>query len=76
MKLIVTIEYRTRWGEELVCCLGDRRIRMTYASDGIWQGEAARFNPDGSGNTGMKSLRTARLYGVNGKNDGLLILSS
>ena len=46
MKLIVTIEYRTRWGEELVCCLGDRRIRMTYASDGIWQGEAARFNPD------------------------------
>lgn len=46
MKLIVTIEYRTRWGEELVCCLGDRRIRMMYVSDGIWQGEAARFSPD------------------------------
>ena len=39
MKLIFRIEYRTRWGENLVLRRGGRRHAMHYAADGIWQAE-------------------------------------
>ena len=39
MKLIFRIEYRTRWGENLVLRRGGRRYAMHYAADGIWQAE-------------------------------------
>ena len=45
MKLNLSIEYRTSWGEELVLCLGGKRYPMAYVAEGIWQGEVARFNP-------------------------------
>lgn len=38
MKLVFDIEYRTRWGEQLVLLLGKRRIAMQYTEDGIWHG--------------------------------------
>ena len=44
MKLNVTIEYRTSWGEELVLCLGGKRYPLAYTSEGIWEGEIARLN--------------------------------
>jgi len=46
MKLNISIEYRTNWGEELVLCLGGRRYPLVYVSDGLWKGEIARFNPE------------------------------
>ena len=46
MKLNISIEYRTNWGEEVVLCLGGRRYPLSYFAEGIWQGEIARFNPE------------------------------
>ena len=40
MKITFEIEYRTRWGEELVLLLGKRRIALQYADNGIWSGTA------------------------------------
>ncbi len=42
MKLNVSIEYKTAWGEEIVLCLGGRRYPLTYVEDGLWQGEISR----------------------------------
>jgi len=44
MKLNISIEYRTNWGEDLVLCLGGKRYPLSYVSDGLWQGEVARVN--------------------------------
>ena len=46
MKLSISIEYRTNWGEEIVLCLGGKRYPLTYVAEGIWKGEIARFNPE------------------------------
>ena len=46
MKLNVSIEYWTNWGEEIVLCLGDKRYPLAYVADGLWEGEIARFNPE------------------------------
>ena len=46
MKLILSIEYRTNWGEEVVLCLGGKRHSLSYVAEGIWTGEIARFNPE------------------------------
>ena len=45
MKLLVTIDYNTAWGEELVLCHGGKRYPMAYAGEGQWTLEVARFNP-------------------------------
>ena len=39
MKLKVTIEYRTSWGEEIVLCIGKNRYPLSYVDNGIWTGE-------------------------------------
>ena len=44
MKLLISIEYKTSWGEELVLCLGGKRHPMYYAADGLWKLELPRFN--------------------------------
>ena len=46
MKLNLSIEYRTNWGEEIVLCLGGKRYPLSYVAEGIWTGEVARFNPE------------------------------
>ena len=46
MKLLVTIDYNTAWGEELVLCLGGKRYPMAYAGEGQWTLEVARFNAE------------------------------
>ena len=46
MKLQISIEYKTAWGEELVLCLGGKRHALKYEADGMWKGEIARFNPE------------------------------
>ena len=46
MKLNLSIEYKTAWGEELVLCLEGKRYPLAYVADGLWQGEIARFNPE------------------------------
>jgi 4-alpha-glucanotransferase len=45
MKLNLSIEYRTNWGEEIVLCLGGKRYPLSYVAEGIWKGEIARFTP-------------------------------
>ena len=37
MKLLISIEYRTRWGEQLVMRIGKRRIALQYADVDIRQ---------------------------------------
>ena len=44
MKLNISIEYRTNWGEEIVLCLGGKRYPLTYTAEGLWEGEIARVN--------------------------------
>ena len=44
MKLNISIEYRTNWGEEIVLCLGGKRYPLTYTAEGLWEGELARVN--------------------------------
>ena len=46
MKLNISIDYKTNWGEELVLCLGGKRYPLAYTADGVWTGEVARFNPE------------------------------
>ena len=46
MKLNLSIEYKTAWGEELVLCLDGKRYPLAYVAEGLWQGEIARFNPE------------------------------
>ena len=46
MKLQISIEYKTAWGEELVLCLGGKRYPLTYVEDGLWRVEVPRVNPD------------------------------
>ena len=46
MKLIFSIEYRTRWGERLVLGIGSRRIAMRYAQEGIWSAEIPDYDPE------------------------------
>ena len=45
MKLLFTIEYRTRWGEQLVLRLGKRRIALQYADGGVWTCAVERYAP-------------------------------
>ena len=44
MKLNISIEYRTSWGEEIVLCLGGKRYPLAYTAEGLWEGEIARVN--------------------------------
>ena len=43
MKLLFEIEYRTRWGEQLVLFFGRRRIALQYHEGGIWKGAVERY---------------------------------
>ena len=45
MKLLISIEYRTRWGEQLVLRLGKRRIALQYADGGVWTCAVERYAP-------------------------------
>ena len=45
MTLLFTIEYRTRWGEQLVLRLGKRRIALQYADSGVWTCAVERYAP-------------------------------
>ena len=44
MKLNISMEYRTNWGEEIVLCLGGQRYPLAYTAEGLWEGEIARVN--------------------------------
>lgn len=45
MKLNVSIEYRTKWGEGIVLCLGTECYPLLYATDGLWTGELTGVKP-------------------------------
>ena len=45
MTLLISIEYRTRWGEQLVLRLGKRRIALQYADSGVWTCAVERYAP-------------------------------
>ena len=57
MKLKISIEYKTSWGEELVLCLGGKRHQLTYVADGLWEGEIARVNPEKTSEYGYEVVR-------------------
>lgn len=45
MKIFISIEYRTRWGETPVLRFGKRRIALQYAEGGIWHGVIDKYKP-------------------------------
>ncbi len=45
MTLLISIEYRTRWGEQLVLRIGKRRIALQYADGDVWTGAIERYAP-------------------------------
>lgn len=45
MKLVFSIEYRTRWGERLVLRMGRRHVELEYTEEGIWRGSVDRIAP-------------------------------
>ena len=44
MKLVVTIEYRTSWGEDIVLCIGGKRYPLSYVGEGLWNTEIAKIS--------------------------------
>ena len=44
MKLTITVEYKTSWGEEIVLCLDGKKHPMAYVSDGLWKLELPKFS--------------------------------
>ena len=44
MRLTTKIEYKTRWGEELVLCSAGKRYPMKYVPDGIWEADIENFS--------------------------------
>ena len=57
MKLHVSIEYRTNWGEMIVLCIGGKRYQLTYTSEGLWEGEIARVNIEKSAEYSYEVVR-------------------
>ena len=43
MTLNLNIEYRTKWGEELVLCVGSKRYALIYKGEGLWGVEIPKF---------------------------------
>ena len=46
MKLQVKIEYYTKWGEELVLCIADKKVPLSWSEGGIWTAELPRVSKD------------------------------
>ena len=57
MKLNVSIEYRTNWGEEIVLCLGGKRYPLAYTSEGLWEGTVARVALEKTAEYGYEVVR-------------------
>ena len=57
MKLNVSIEYRTNWGEEIVLCLGGKRYPLAYTSEGLWEGIVARVALEKTSEYGYEVVR-------------------
>ena len=57
MKLNVSIEYRTSWGEEIVLCLGGKRYPLAYTSEGLWEGTVARVALEKTSEYGYEVVR-------------------
>ena len=57
MKLNVSIEYRTNWGEEIVLCLAGKRYPLAYTSEGLWEGTVARVALEKTAEYGYEVVR-------------------
>ena len=57
MKLSISIEYRTNWGEEIVLCLGGKRYPLAYTSEGLWEGTVARVALEKTSEYGYEVVR-------------------
>ncbi len=44
MKIFISIEYKTQWGESLVLCLDGKEIPMTPGDSGIWTAEVSKVS--------------------------------
>ena len=73
MKLNISIEYRTNWGEEIVLCLGGKRYPLSYVAEGIWQGEIARFNPEKATEYGYEVVRDGMTVRTEWKKHSLVL---
>ena len=73
MKLNVTIEYRTSWGEELVLCLGGKRYPLAYTSEGIWEGEVARLNIEKAAEYSYEVVRDGQTVRTEWKKHSLVL---
>jgi 4-alpha-glucanotransferase len=70
MKLNVSVDYKTNWGEQLVLCFAGKKYPLSYFSGGLWMGEfdnveveAAEYSYEvvRDGATIRKEWRTHRL---------------
>ena len=73
MKLNISIEYRTNWGEEIVLCLGGKRYPLSYVAEGIWQGDIARFNPEKATEYGYEVVRDGMTVRTEWKKHSLVL---
>ena len=64
MTLLISIEYRTRWGEQLVLRLGKRRIALQYADGGVWACAVERYAPAGTVFDGEQEFHGIGLWEV------------
>lgn len=62
MTLLISIEYRTRWGEQLVLRLGKRRIALQYADGGVWTCAVERYARGAAGRIPLRSRARGRVH--------------
>ena len=73
MKLNVSIEYRTNWGEEIVLCLGGKRYPLAYTSEGLWEGTVARVALEKTAEYGYEVVRDGQTVRTEWKKHTLVL---
>ena len=73
MKLNVSIEYRTNWGEEIVLCLAGKRYPLAYTSEGLWEGTVARVALEKTAEYGYEVVRNGQTVRTEWKKHTLVL---
>ncbi|MBR5568674.1 MAG: 4-alpha-glucanotransferase [Bacteroidales bacterium] len=73
MKLNVSIEYRTNWGEEIVLCLAGKRYPLAYTSEGLWEGTVARVALEKTAEYGYEVVRDGQTVRTEWKKHTLVL---
>lgn len=57
MNILISIEYKTQWGESLVLCLDGKEIPMTPGDFGIWTAKVSKVSAAALGHYNFKLVR-------------------